>query len=165
MALAKPQDWPWQPLSNIEQKDNHLARLPQKRSKNILEGSPSLTNCAQIHFQSPAVRNLSEILGSPSLTSTQASCFSQNHVENSKKNLRLKIIRTGGELPSNAAECEEHKGQLSQETIAVKDKECEFRKKEKNENGRIFLVIFALSGENRKQILFVNDIVKVYAPW
>ncbi|XP_063587678.1 uncharacterized protein LOC134764920 isoform X2 [Penaeus indicus] len=160
MALAKPQG----PLGDIEQKDNHMTRLPQERSKNILGGSPSITNCAQIQFQSPAVRNLSEILGSPSLTSPQASCLSQNHVQNSKKNLRLKIIRTGGELPSNAAECEEHKGQLSQKTIDVIEKGYEFQK-EKNENARKFLVIFALSGENKKQRLFVNDIVKVYAPW
>ncbi|XP_047472174.1 uncharacterized protein LOC125027253 isoform X2 [Penaeus chinensis] len=161
MALAKPQG----PLGNNEQKDNHMTRLPQEMSKNILGGSPSLTNCAQIHFQSPAVKNLSEILGSPSQTSTQASCFSQTHVENSKKNLRLIIIRTGGDLPNNAAECKEHKGQLSQKTMDVIEKGCEFRKKGKNENARKFLVIFALSGENKKQRLFVNNIVKVYAPW
>lgn len=161
MALAIPQGQRSQPLGNIELKENHLNRLPQERSKKILGSSPALTSWAQKYFHSPAVKNLSVILGTSSLTSTH---FSPNH-ENSKKHLKLKIIRTGGELPSNAAECEEYKDHLSQKTIDVVKKGYEFWKKEKNENGRIFLVIFDPNGENKKQKLLVNDTVKVYAPW
>lgn len=160
MALAIPQGQRSQPLGNIELKENHLNRLPQERSKKILGSSPALTSWAQKYFHSPAVKNLSVILGTSSLTSTH---FSPNH-ENSKKHLKLKIIRTGGELPSNAAECEEYKDHLSQKTIDVVKKGYEFWKKEKNENGRIFLVIDP-NGENKKQKLLVNDTVKVYAPW